>query len=249
MTPTQIEQLRFALSQPRQENWPGPPIVPGNWRDLTDVLALNTVISIADWLEEEGDIRNIALDWSIDRVRVRPLLCYQDTVLVELGGHAGFGRPGLINVIVQEETMVLLNGSSAHLHDLNYTVPPYLETDRARLDYMQLFMNWVHGDRGRFQPVGTEDELRARLLPEAAGRELGLNLSPLTEAEVPGGSPAIARFTGTVLYGADLFGVVMELRSNGLVEMVDDVEVKSGTMGQLPVREESLAGPMLYSRV
>ena len=76
MTSAQIEQLRFALSQPRYASWPAPPIVPGNWRDLAGDVAVDTVTAVCEWLEDERDICNLAVDWSIDRVRVRPLSCY-----------------------------------------------------------------------------------------------------------------------------------------------------------------------------
>jgi hypothetical protein len=245
MTSAQIEQLRFALSQPRYANWPAAPIVPGNWRDLSGDVAVNTVIAVCEWLEDERDIRNLAADWSIDRVRVRPLSCYEDTVLVEMGGHAGFGRPGLINVIVHEDGMALLNGRSAIIHDLNEELSPLLNTPLQRLDYVQLFMNWVHGDEGRFQPVGRETELVSRLVPGSDVSAASSALVPFAEVDPPEDSPAIACFTGTVLYGTSLFRSVMTLSSGGLMEMIDDEPLAT----DLPVREEYLAGPMIISRI
>jgi len=245
MTSAQIEQLRFALSQPRYASWPAPPIVPGNWRDLSGDVALDTVIAVCEWLEDERDIRNLAIDWSIDRVRVRPLSCYEDTVLVEMGGHAGFGRPGLINVVIHEDGMALLNGRSATIHDLNEDLSPLLTTPLQRLDYVQLFMNWVHGEDGRFQPVGQETELISRLLPGSDASALTTALMPFEESGPTEDSPAIARFTGTVLYGASLFRSVMALSPGGLMEMIDDEPLAT----DMPVREESLAGPMIVSRI
>lgn len=245
MNPQQIEQLRFSLSQPRYADWPTVPVVPGQWQELTGDLALTTVISICEWLEDERDIRNLAADWSIDRIRVRSLACYEDSLLVELGGHAGYGRPGLMNVIVHDDGMALLNGTSLVIHDLNDEIAPCLGTTEQRLDYVQLFMNWVHGENGRFQPVGNEAALRARLL---ADTPVSLNLPALSAFEPtppPDEADALAFFSGTVLYGASLFRSVMALRQGGLMEMMDDEML----MTDLPVREESLVGPMIISRM
>lgn len=245
MTPTQIEQLRFALSEPRSANWPASPIVPGNWRDLSGDLALNTVISICEWFEEEEDLQNLAADWSVDRVRVRPLSCYKDAVLVELGGHAGYGRPGLVNVIVHEDGMAILNGSSAVIHALNMDLPPMLETPIQRMDYLQLFMNWVHGDEGRFQPVGQDSDVLPRLLPDGAASIAEFTIRPFEESPPAGDSKAIANFKGTVLYGAALFRSVMALYPGGMVEMIDDEQLATN----LPVRDENLVGSMMVYRI
>lgn len=245
MTAAQIEQLRYSLSQPRYADWPAAPIVPGEWRDLSGDLALSTVISICEWLENERDIRNLAAHWSIDRIRVRPLTCYEDSHLVELGGHAGYGRPGLMNVVLHEDGMTLLNGMSIVIHDLNDELPPLLETAAQQLEYLQLFMNWVHGDEGRFQPVGSEAALRTRLLPEAQVSLKLPALSAFEPAPPPGEVDALAFFSGTVLYGASLFRSVMAVRKGGFVEMIDDEVL----MTDLPVREESLVGPMITNRM
>ncbi|PKP83325.1 MAG: hypothetical protein CVT79_00500 [Alphaproteobacteria bacterium HGW-Alphaproteobacteria-18] len=245
MTPTQTEQLRFALSQPRYARWPAPPVVPGSWRDLSGDLAFNTVVAICQWLEGERHIQNLAIDWSIDRVRMRALSCYEDAMLIELAGHAGFGRPGLINVIVHEEGMALLNGSSAIFHRLNEALPPSLETPAQRLDYLNLFMNWVHAEHGRFQPIGTEADLRARLRLEAAETLQPVPLSCFEESPAPENTGALAHYTGTVLYGDTLFRTVMALSPGGLVEMLDEEVL----IADLPVREESLAGPMIITQI
>lgn len=245
MTPAENEQLRFALSQPRYANWPAPPIVPGNWRDLSGDLALNSIIAIHEWLKDANALRNLAIDWCIDRVRVRPLSCYEDTVLVELGGHAGYGRPGLINVIVHDTGMALLNGASRTIHELNNDVLPLLNTPLQRLDYLQLFMNWVHAEFGRFQPVASDDQMRARLLPEAAKSYEPVPLAPFEELAPPEDTNALASYQGTVLYGGALFRSVMALYPGGLVEMIDDEQL----LAELPVREERLTGPMIVSQI
>lgn len=245
MTPTEIEQLRFALSQPRYEGWTAPPIIPGSWRTLSGDMALSTVIAICEWLEDERGIRNLAIDWCIDRARVRNLSCYEDTVLVELAGHAGYGRPGLINVIVHEDGMALLNGTSAVIHDLNTELPPLLDTHHQRLDYLHLFMNWVHASEGRFQPVSTQAELHARLLPDGIEAAAAADLIPFTETAPDEETKALAHYAGTVLYGGSLFRAIMAIFPQGIVEMIDDDVLLS----ELPVREESLIGPMIVSRI
>lgn len=244
MTPTQIEQLKFALSEPRSSQWPLQPVLPGNWQDLTGELALNTVIAVSDWLEETQDVRCLGIEWSVDRVRSRPLLCYEDAVLVEMGGYAGFGRSGLINVIVHDDGMTVLNGTSARIHELNDELPPLLGETENRLEYLNLFMNWVHADNGRFQPVGSREDLERRLRPGSALPDSEIPVSGFSERHPPENSDVIAHFAGTVLYGNALFRAVMAVRPQGFVEMVEDEEL----LTDLPVREERLVGPMLVSQ-
>lgn len=246
MTADQIEQVRFALSRPRYSGWPGPPVVPGRWRDLDIEAALETLVSVSGWLAENLHIRDFALDWTIDRVRLRPLACYSDALLVEFGGHAGYGRPGLINLILHQQGMTLLDSGSGVIHALNDSLPPHLETPEQRLDYLLLFMNWVHGDNGRFQPVGSLTELKSRLQPDAAPQLPATTLSPFSEIIPPEGEEAevAATLSGTVLYGSSVFRAVMTLYSDGRVQMLDDEVL----IEDLPVREEAMAGPLLYSR-
>ncbi len=151
----------------------------------------------------------------------------------------------LINVIVHEEGMALLDGNSAIIHDLNADFPPLLETNHQRLDYLQLFMNWVHGSDGRFQPIATEAELLARLKPDIAEGIGPFELCGFTEVPPTDATEAITHYSGTVLYGGGLFRAVMVLYPQGMVEMIDDDVLQA----DLPVREESLAGPMLISRI
>lgn len=247
MTPDQIDQLRFALSRPRNAGWPTPPVVPGRWRELEPESALETVVAVNDWLSENRNIRNFALDWSIDRVRTRPLACYPGALLVEFGGHAGYGRPGLINLVLHADGMALLDGGSSVIHALNDKLSPPLETSEQRLDYLSLFMNWVHGDNGRFQPIGTLSDLQARLEPDAKPELPAGTLRPFAEIPPPEGDDgnAIAHLSGTVLYATSLFRAVMTVYPDGLVQMQDDEVL----IENLPVREEAITGPLLYSRV
>lgn len=245
MTPTHIDQLRRALSRPRNSEWPNPPIVSGNWRDLSGDLAVDTLVSISHWLEDERGLVDFVKKWGVDRIRVRPLSCYEDSVLIELGGYSELGLPGLINIISHEDGLVLLDGSSAHIHELNLSLPPRLETLHQQTDYLTLFMNWVHGDEGRFQPVGNETDLRSRMLSDAILDLASEALAPLAPTEVENADKGLSYFSGTVLYGPGLFRAVMALSRHGMVEMVDDEEL----LGGLPVREEFLSGPLLYSRI
>lgn len=244
MKPEQIEQVRFVLANPRYAAWPASPVVPGDWRDLAPGAALQTLISINDWLEEHSGTRNLAMDWTIDRVRVRSLICYDNARLVEFGGHGGYGRPGLINVIVHQEGMALMNGTSGIIHRLNMNLPPQLETDAHLQDYLSLFMNWVRGEYGRFQPVGDLETLRTRLQPDATDLVLPETVGPFERSPVPADNEAIACFTGSVLYGDSLYRATMAISSDGQVEMLEDDAIVT----DLPVREEFMTGPLLCSR-
>ena len=245
MTPANIDQLRRTLSRPQKSDWPNPPIVVGNWRDLSGDLALDTLVSINDWLEDEGGLEDFVEKWAIDRVRLRPLSCYEDSVLIELGGYSELGLPGLINIISHDDGLVLMDGSSAHIHELNLSLPPRLETLHQQTEYLSLFMNWVHGEEGRFQPVGNETDLSSRMLSGAMLDLANHELAPLAPTEAENADNGLSYFSGTVLYGSSLFRAVMALSRHGMVEMVDDEEM----VGGLPVRQEFLDGPLLYCRI
>jgi hypothetical protein len=246
MTPEEVEEVRFALSRPRFMGWMAPPITPGDWHDLEGEEALATVLSVCRWVSMHSREPNLAREWSIDRVRVRPLPCYKDALLAEFAGYADHSRPGLINVILLDDGMVLLNGSSTAFHELNMTMRPQLQTAAGRLDYLLMFMNWVHGEDGRFQPVGTPEDLMARLDPEAGFTIPDGMLAPMEEEEAPeDATDGTVRFAGTVLYGNSLFVTAMHVYPNGMVEMIDDEPL----MTDIPVRPEQLIGPLLVTPV
>ncbi|MFN7056704.1 hypothetical protein [Hyphomonas sp.] len=246
MAPDEVEEVRFALSRPRFNDWMMPPVTPGDWQELEGEEALATVLSVCRWISMNTGEPNLAQEWSIDRVRVRPLACYEDALLVEFAGYADHSRPGLINVILIDEEMVLLDGNSSAFHELNMTWRPKLQTPAGRLDYLLLFMNWVHGDEGRFHPIGSPEELAARLDPEAGFRIDPAMLAPMRELPPPeDATDGTAQFSGTVLYGDALFVTNMHVYPNGMVEMMDDEPL----MAPIPVRPEQLVGPLLVTPV
>lgn len=242
MTEEQVEQLRFALSRPRYSAWTAPPLVPGEWRDLTGEEALTTVLSISGWLGTNTRNRNIAIDWSIDRARVCDLACYDTVLLVEMQGHAGYGRPGLINVMIDTDSIVLMDGASAGIHGLNTRNKLLLDTAPRRMAYLHLFMNWVHGSDGRFQPMVSQESFAARLLPDSEAGEAAELVQPITEEAPPeDAAPGTTSHAVTVLYGTSLFRALLHLDPEGLVEMKDDEKM----LHDLPIRKESMVGPLM----
>lgn len=235
----QQEAIAFAAAHPRGP-WRLPPLVPGDWTDLAaqDAAAVLRLVGGATRLGD-GQIP-IVLHHYCDRVRTRTLACHGGLLLVEMQGYASGGDPGLISAIVLDDGVFLADGTSAPLHNLNHRLGAQLDTPEARHDYALLFLNWVRGDDGRFQPLETPRDIDHRLAePLWATDHLTAYAAPLAEAEP---RPEYGwRLKGPVVYGAVVFSAEFELSPNGAMEMVDDQVL----LTNIPLRAEVLDGSLV----
>ncbi len=143
--------------------WCGPPLIPGDWRDLNLAQSLEAVRLIAgcgiDMLCES--------DYQIHRLRALPLVCFQDSLLYEVQAWLpALSRMGLMNLIHAPMGVVLLDGASTPflvLEDLRDTGSP----DKA-LQFCDLFCSGIFQTQGRFNILRSRDSLGAfgRKLPD-----------------------------------------------------------------------------------
>ena len=129
-----------------------------------------------------------------------------------------------------DPTVVVLDGQSSRIHDLNAALGLRL-TDRMKVEeYLSLFCNNVWGDEGPF-----------RIVPPAANSE-GKPLWVSNAPDRDGGWSA----TATVAYGSDLFEATFLIEPSGSVNMIDDRPLGAAPVEKRPIRYEApyrWAGP------
>lgn len=232
------EALAFAVQKPRAD-WVQPPLLSGEWTDLppSDAIAVMTVIGE---VERVGAAEMpLVLHHYCDRVRTRPLQCHGGLLMAELQGYGPDGRAGIISVLLPDEGAVVADGSSTPIFDLNDRCDPALVTPAARLDYLNLFLNWVRGSDGRFQPVEHVGALDGRLSTADWGlRHLGDIARPLAETGEDEGGWIL---TSPIAYGGAVFNAAFRLTSTGVLEMIEDDVI----LTDVPLRPEIQDGALL----
>lgn len=236
----QLDELRFAIETPRQP-WVLGPLLPGPWQDLALDDAVAVLQRIGE-LERVGDKDTpLPLAYHCDRVRTRPLACFGGALLIEMQGYASVGlEPGLICAVMTGDGVAIANGESSVLHDLCDRYGAALDSEAARLDYLQLFANWVRGDDGRFQLIERSEQLMNRRRdPDWSPTDMAFQFRPIR----PAGRDSEGRwlFDSLVAYGDALFEARFALGDTGLIEMIDDEPVEGG----LPLWPERQEGPLL----
>lgn len=242
LTNRQLADIAYACHHPRLSRWSAPPLTPGKWRELNPELAATTLASASVALQREMiDREPFALRFMADRVRMTVLPCWAETALLEVQGFARKGRPGIMGLLVSAAGIWLLDGTSIPIHRAKAAMPLILDTPDQRMSYVQLFMNWVRGENGRFMPVGDAAALAARLTDPEAAQEWAPKLMPLVEGAIDASTLNSYSFTGVIMYADGLFSVKINLHQNGDVKMADDIPFAT----DLPVRWEKHFGPLL----
>lgn len=163
---------------------------------------------------------------------------------MELQGYTEDGQPGLIMLLAHPTGILVFDGMSLPIHRLNDEFPPDLSTTAGRESYLQIFLNMVWGEDGRFQPIDNVFLLASRLTPAEKADQWATELRPLTSAgDAQDDGSFLAE--GTILYGNALFEVEMKLAPGGLVDMLRD-EPRSRDLATI---REYYHGPMVVRMV
>ena len=215
-----------------------PPMLPGPWTMAEPAKAFD-LLEMAGRYATIGTLRQpVPVAYELCRVRHRPLRCYGSAILVE--ALAQVPRPGLASFILHKDGVLWLTGQSNIIHQLNHDHPLDLTTTEARADYVQLFMNWVRSELGRFQPLETADAIAHRANPATLAR-IAPHAKPWTiDAEADEGG--VRSVTGPILYGGSIFEVQLSLKRDGWVFMRDDTEIDQG----LALRRERMTRLVLW---
>lgn len=219
-------------------DWPMPPILPGPWTDAEPAVAFDLLEMAGRYLALGALRQPVPVAHELCRVRHRPLRSYGDAILVE--ALAQVPRLGIVSFILHRDGVLFLNGESGPIHLFNQQHPVVLATDEARADYVQLFMNWVRSDLGRFEPLESAAAVAHRLDAATLAR-VTPHASPwIIEADPEAGG--FWSVTGPVLYGGQVFAVQLTLSASGGMFMRDDTEIVKG----LALRRERMSRLLLW---
>lgn len=236
LTRDEAARIRQALDQP-QGSWSRAPLLAGDWRDLDPDTGASVLRLIGVHHRVGANRTPLPLAAFCDRVRSRPLVCFDGAMLIETQGRLTGGVTGIAAFVLTGEQVVAVDGGSAWIHDLNDVSGSHLRTPEARLDYVRLFMNSVRHDGELFQPLEAVEALAHRVVrPETLGDLLGSYARPIT----PAGFDEEGRwlFALTVCYRQALFEAKLALTPDGILEMVgDDLLLEN-----VPVRSERMEG-------
>lgn len=192
------------------------PVIPGQWKDLEGDDALKLRQRYLDSLRMSFLRQFDREDFKVwGPIRATPLACYPRHLLCEIGLKIR-GQQMAGAFLFGAEGVVILDGSSEPIHDLNDRLPLQLKTADAALDYARLFGSAVHGDEGRFQLISAATELSPYSREDPS--QFDELLSP-PEA-LPEGDEW--RVQTVVRYGRTLFRAKFRLQRNGLIEMLED---------------------------
>lgn len=130
-----------------------------------------------------------------------------------------FGRLGsdaLVSYLVPKEGLpVLLDGTSAPIHEYNSRTRLDLPSSNMATEYLRFFTAHVWGDEGAFLLVE-----RADALPGAAGE----HYMPVSTRRVG----EVFESDTVTLYGGTLASALYRVHPGGMVEMLDDRELSTG---------------------
>ncbi|MEO1703430.1 MAG: hypothetical protein AAFR71_15410 [Pseudomonadota bacterium] len=197
------------------EDWILDPISPGEWQSLGK--------------EEEAYLRAVSVNYlskvhaEIEGARwCRPSF-YKNLTFVEV--QLSFNRgPVIASMYVSDTETGAFDGSSPIVHELNGNNLLILN-DNTVLDYLRFFCLAVDGDEGTFRIVidGPEipgwDQLDGDTRKLVSGNAIALNVQPDPE------DAGSFRMSACVRYSHALFKTDFRVSENGMVEMVDDVDL------------------------
>jgi hypothetical protein len=141
----------------------------------------------------------------------------------------------------------VLDGTSAAIHGLNRASPSPLQLDSAekRLAYLAFFCDNVHGDEGPFRIITCLDSARMEDLPAGEGPVRPHQFTDPEEKQTETEGGAIAwDHDVTVIYAAHVFGATMQVRQDGMVEMLEDWPIRA-LKEELPVDKGMLRAPLM----
>lgn len=201
--------------------------MPGRWLELDwEEISEFRAIHALSWAAKQLGLDQ---DYRILDIRIRKLENFDRTVLVEVQANVeAIGETGIMELLFAPDRIVVLDGQSAHIHDLA-SVPNMLrlDTEASAMDHLFLFCNTMLGPEGRFNVVS--DISQCFLLSDCASKEV-------SEA-VAEGVKVSRRIDGSswevlapVQYADGMFRSTFRIDAiSGSVEMMDDQEIEFGT--------------------
>jgi hypothetical protein len=217
--------------------WIGPPLIPGDWRDLALDEAVPLLLRLA-LQAEQHDLGHLFVDNWPTRARAMRLSFYPGWILVEAQATLAGGGEGICCFLYGTLGVVIIDGNSAPVHWINgQGVLAIKDKPAAAADYLRFFCSAVHGESGRFRVIESLTELalptEVTSLPELSQ---ALDGKPRPIAISSDGEDFLA--TACVLYDSALFKAEFRIEPTGAVTMTDDDPI-----APLPVQPEAFKSP------
>jgi hypothetical protein len=217
--------------------WLGPPLISGDWRDLSLDEAVPLLLRLARHAEQQ-DLGALFVDNWPTQARAMRLSFYPGWLLVEAQATLAAGGQGICSFLFGPLGVVIIDGNSAPVHWINGQGALKIKGDsKAATDYLRFFCSAVHGESGRFRVIEALAELA---LPSEVTSlpELGklLDGKPRPIDILADGEDFLA--TAYVLYDSALFKSEFRIEPTGMVVMTDDDPI-----APLPVEPEAFKSP------
>lgn len=244
-------QILTNLANPRMD-WIIPPTLPGEWQEHTGNDAYDLLNFLGQTIKLGIEQVPITIALNLDRVRTRHLTCYGGALMVEAQGYDP--EPGILGFIIHEMGITLLDGTSPPIHQLNKKLGLKPNNIDAVSDYFLLFMNWVHGEEGRFQPIIKGAAYEHRIISDNdklkvnkfVKNELIMVHNNEFQNEYLSQHKGKMRYGAimNVLYGQRVFECPIVMVDEGMLEMVADEALLEG----INLHTEKIDGQMLRFR-
>jgi hypothetical protein len=219
------------------EAWPLPPLVAGTWEYADKQTSRN----LLDQLQQGAPSDEIVTARQITKFRTMPLSFYPGAKLCEgLVPSSSAGTGIFTFVVLQDSGVVLLNGTSPPIHDLDAKAPLAIDTAKRAEAYLRFFAAAVYAKNGNFRIVDESgDLLWARDASEADKQLATKYIRPLL---LNRGEDGRWHASATVQSGSRIGNAVFDIDSNGRIDMSNSWDLASN----LPLRRDAFNGPLRY---
>lgn len=191
----------------------------GAWQEASQ----EQVVSLMQKFRNHVSRDNQPLFDNIARLRALSLSCYQDVVLFEGDTRDQLGQVGVMAFLLHTKGITLLDGNSEHLHKLNATNAPAIQTREQAQTYLKFFTGAIHSEESNFRILETPQDLVWKDERDDSYRDLLHKITPLEL--MPNGDAW--KGTGAMQYGKALLIFTVTLTIDGRVTMDDDQPVEN----------------------
>jgi hypothetical protein len=210
-----------SLRQIDLQEWPWPSSARDRWRLLEREETAHRISRVVEVQARDGDVV-LPERYKVLAGRSRELLFYPGAELVEFLVLDGKDNPGSFASVQDAHHVVVLNGESRRIHNLNYAYRLTLEDDEQReIDYLRFFTSWLMGAEGPFtivesaaETVALQDDYVTRLTSKA--------FHPIRRVD-SAASNVRPQFDAVVVYAGMPFDARLRLETRGgAVKMLKD---------------------------
>lgn len=220
-------------------NWPLPPIVPGPWRNVSELDAVALAARLGNALGSRG----AGLVWytEVRRFRALSLEFFPGWLLVEFESRLDEQEVGFAGFLYGPDMQIVpLDLTSDPIHYVASVTPPDLSSPRKLLGFLRCFCGAIASEDGRFRIVASRSEvpLVDAPLADAAERVLSQIRRPrITWRNPDEGGQRSASVVAHMLYAEHLFRATYEV-AGSQVTMTAEID-----LGPLPLRYELIRPP------